>query len=613
MDIELKHVKIENYKSIYQTEMNINDRITVIAGKNESGKTNVLKALEDFSKDNFDEESVPLGNEESNPNVELLFEYSGKYLNEIFKLKIFAEDENYTLTISRSQKVKDKVSGSIKENLKELLESEILFIVAENLNEFISVFNELKIENLDMKSGAIAIELANLISVYYDFQIFQKGYSAEECFNKFLDYLEIKPDIRNDAAIISLLENLLINRLNKVKNIVEDINKKMIIPNFIYFSSFDDKLPDEINYKKLSEQAYCNENKGFINLLNYLGIEVKDFISKMNGETRNVQNYLRGLSKDITGSFSNIYSQETIKLTLQKDNEKITINVFDKNDAEYAKKPSQRSQGFQWFLAFYLLLNSKNCKEDSIILIDEPGLYLHAKAQEDILEYFENSIANQIIYTTHSPFLIDSLNMHRVRLAINDRENMDGTQIINKYYASNDLETLTPLITAIGYNISKNPMDFGSGTNIITEGITDRYYLIAFMKLLGKNAENIHIIPSIGVSQIHYLVSILLGWKLDFKILIDTDKAGLDAEKDLKKYLLKHEDSERIIYVKEQKNERIESLFSEQDIKEEEVKANKTLIAFDFYKKVKNEEITLDNLQQETIDNFKDLFDRLGI
>lgn len=62
--------------------MNINDRIIVIAGKNEYGKTNILKALEDFSKDNFDEECVPLGNENANSNLELVFEYFGKYLNE---------------------------------------------------------------------------------------------------------------------------------------------------------------------------------------------------------------------------------------------------------------------------------------------------------------------------------------------------------------------------------------------------------------------------------------------------------------------------------------------------------------------------------------------------
>ena len=100
---------------------------------------------------------------------------------------------------------------------------------------------------------------------------------------------------------------------------------------------------------------------------------------------------------------------------------------------------------------------------------------------------------------------------------------------------------------------------------------------------------------------------------MGFKILIDTDKAGLDAEKELKKKLLQQEDFDKIIHVKEDKNSRIESLFSEADLNEEEVKENKTFVAFNFYKKVKDGEITVENLQQETIDNFRDLFNRLGI
>lgn len=77
----------------------------------------------------------------------------------------------------------------------------------------------------------------------------------------------------------------------------------------------------------------------------------------------------------MTGNFSDIYTQETIELSLQKDGSKIVINIFDKNDKDYSKKPSQRSQGFQWFLAFYLVLNGKNCKDNTILLIDEPGLF----------------------------------------------------------------------------------------------------------------------------------------------------------------------------------------------------------------------------------------------
>lgn len=442
-------------------------------------------------------------------------------------------------------------------------------------------------------------------------------YNGDNEDTPFLGNMVSKIEDDNECEIdedgLEKIINFIDDKLKKEKEVIELINSKGIIGNFIYFSSFDDMLPDEIDYLKLEDNEYCNRNKGFINLLNYLDISVDDFISEMQKNVRDVQNYLRNLSTKMTGNFSDIYTQETIELSLQKDGNNIVINIFDKNDKDYSKKPSQRSQGFQWFLAFYLVLNGKNCKKNTILLIDEPGLFLHAKAQEDILNYFETKIKNQIIYTTHSPFLVDVNNMHRVKLAINDRNDTEGTKVLNKYYASNDYDTITPLITAIGYNIAKNPLDLGNGLNIITEGITDRYYLLAFLELLEVKNKNVHIIPSKGVSQINYLVSMALGWNIDFRILVDNDKAGMDARKDLIKKILKYEDQERIVSVKEEKNATIESLFYEGDIDSTNLKENKTLIAFNFYQSVKEGKIKKGDLNIETINNFKKLFDKLGI
>lgn len=401
--------------------------------------------------------------------------------------------------------------------LKEYINKEIAKIVENNseiINDFSNLKSDIYFEGVDGKQYII-----EYITFYFVNQLFYNGDKEDLPF-----VADLQSKIEEDAdgnqiefENIEKLVKIIEEKFKEQKEFIDDINNKNIFSDFVYFSSFDDMLPDEIDYLELEKEEYRKNNKGFINLLNYLNISVEEFVKRMNEDVRNVQNYLRNLSTKMTGNFSDIYTQETIELSLQKDGSKIVINIFDKNDKDYSKKPSQRSQGFQWFLAFYLVLNSKKCKDNTILLIDEPGLFLHAKAQEDILNYFETKIHNQIIYTTHSPFLIDVNNMHRVRLAINNRDDNNGTKIINKYYAVSDFDTITPLITAIGYNIAKNPLEFGHGLNIITEGITDRYYLLSFIKLLNIKNTNIHIIPSKGVSQIHYLVSIALGWGIDFK------------------------------------------------------------------------------------------------
>lgn len=612
-NIKLTKIKIKEYKSIYETELDINDRIIVIAGKNESGKTNILKALRDGIQDKFDDDCKPLGLDRTNPTLEMEFEFAGEYLNKIYSKKIFKNKEIYTLNITRSMNVIDKVSGSLIEEIKEYINKEIAKIVENNseiINDFSNLKSDIYFEGVDGKQYII-----EYITFYFVNQLFYNGDKEDLPF-----VADLQSKIEEDAdgnqiefENIEKLVKIIEEKFKEQKEFIDDINNKNIFSDFVYFSSFDDMLPDEIDYLELEKEEYRKNNKGFINLLNYLNISVEEFVKRMNEDVRNVQNYLRNLSTKMTGNFSDIYTQETIELSLQKDGSKIVINIFDKNDKDYSKKPSQRSQGFQWFLAFYLVLNSKKCKDNTILLIDEPGLFLHAKAQEDILNYFETKIHNQIIYTTHSPFLIDVNNMHRVRLAINNRDDNNGTKIINKYYAVSDFDTITPLITAIGYNIAKNPLEFGHGLNIITEGITDRYYLLSFIKLLNIKNTNIHIIPSKGVSQIHYLVSIALGWGIDFKILMDNDKAAKDAKKELKKTILQYEENELIVSVSDQSNSTIETLFENNDIDLNNLKENKTLIAFDFYQKVLNDEIKREDLSKETIDNFEKLFKKLGI
>lgn len=612
-NIKLTKIKIKEYKSIYETELDINDRIIVIAGKNESGKTNILKALRDGIQDKFDDDCKPLGLDRTNPTLEMEFEFAGEYLNKIYSKKIFKNKEIYTLNITRSMNVIDKVSGSLIEEIKEYINKEIAKIVENNseiINDFSNLKSDIYFEGVNGKQYVI-----EYITFYFVNQLFYNGNKEDLPF-----VADLQSKIEEDAdgnqiefENIEKLVKIIEEKFKEQKEFIDDINNKNIFSDFVYFSSFDDMLPDEIDYLELEKEEYRKNNKGFINLLNYLNISVEEFVKRMNEDVRNVQNYLRNLSTKMTGNFSDIYTQETIELSLQKDGSKIVINIFDKNDKDYSKKPSQRSQGFQWFLAFYLVLNSKKCKDNTILLIDEPGLFLHAKAQEDILNYFETKIHNQIIYTTHSPFLIDVNNMHRVRLAINNRDDNNGTKIINKYYAVSDFDTITPLITAIGYNIAKNPLEFGHGLNIITEGITDRYYLLSFMKLLNIENTNIHIIPSKGVSQIHYLVSIALGWGIDFKILMDNDKAAKDAKKELKKTILQYEENELIVSVSDQSNSTIETLFENNDIDLNNLKENKTLIAFDFYQKVLNDEIKREDLSKETIDNFEKLFKKLGI
>ena len=78
-----------------------------------------------------------------------------------------------------------------------------------------------------------------------------------------------------------------------------------------------------------------------------------------------------------------------------------------------------RSRGFVWFFSFLAWYSDvQSQKKRVILLLDEPGLFLHAKGQEDLLRYFEAEVKgnHQLIYTTHSLFMVDPRQFKRVRI-----------------------------------------------------------------------------------------------------------------------------------------------------------------------------------------------------
>lgn len=605
--IRINKININNYKSIYNSkDIVIEDRITVLAGKNESGKTNVLKALDTYYNDSFTEEDVPTKEITLNPTISVDFSILGKDFNNKFKKNWLEENVEYTYTIERSKKTKDVFSGRLYNEILKNIKAEIQSNNEDIIEQFEEISNIID-ENKTLKEE----EFVKII-----FEIFKESIMdynnlediVEECI---IDGFSIQNGLTDEikANILDIV------KIIKKSDLYISITKifDIIMPEFKYFDNFDDMIPDEIDISELKEEDFKNKYRGFINLLAYLGVTLDEFSKEMQEVSRIPQTKLDKYSNNITLDYQNIYKQEKLKIALNKDGNKIYVNIYDIDDNINPKKPSQRSKGLQWFLSFYLMLN--NSKQDCILLIDEPGLYLHASAQEDILNFFENKLNNYIIYTTHSPYLIDTNNMLRIKLVTNDRNKGEGTIIENKYYKCSDLDTVTPLITAIGYNMAKSPLEFGGGLNVITEGVSDRYYILAFLKL-HKITDIINIIPSQGARIIHLLVSIAIGWNIKYIVFLDTDQGYDDAKNTLKDfYEDENEYNEHIFEVINKSNSCIEDVFSKEDKKKLGIgksKKNKLLIAKNFYDKVKNEEIMIENLSEETNKNIKHIIDILN-
>ncbi len=200
----------------------------------------------------------------------------------------------------------------------------------------------------------------------------------------------------------------------------------------------------------------------------------------------------------------------------------------------------RRSKGFNWFFSFIIWFSKIQAdkKSDYVLLLDEPGLNLHASAQADLMKFFEDLAKKyQIIFTTHSPFMVDTEHLNRVRTCF---ETNNGT-IISDTIQEKDPNTLFPLQAALGYDIAQNL--FISKNNLLVEGPADLIYLTLLSSILETNKrtglkQDFTIVPVGGLDKVSTFISLLRGSKLNVVCLLDTftDQKGKQKVDDLVRY-----------------------------------------------------------------------------
>jgi predicted ATPase len=238
---------------------------------------------------------------------------------------------------------------------------------------------------------------------------------------------------------------------------------------------------------------------------------------------------LNSASNDISTRFSEWWSQRRHKIRYHADGDYFRIWVADDRRPDVEIELESRSKGFQWFFSFYLvfLVESEEGHKDAILLLDEPGLNLHPTAQQELLGFFEKlATQNQLVYTTHSPFLVDGEHIYRVRPVTEDNT---GHSRISADTWPKDRETIFPLQAAAGYAMLRGL--FQHKQNVLVEGMSDYYYLHALnqqcrAKALAALPEDIYITPCGGTKLVGNLAALFLGQDVRPLILLDADEAG---------------------------------------------------------------------------------------
>lgn len=191
---------------------------------------------------------------------------------------------------------------------------------------------------------------------------------------------------------------------------------------------------------------------------------------------------------------------------------------------DFTSRLDRRSTGFQWFVSFMAAFFEFQADKTIVLLLDEPGLSLHARAQKDLLDCIDNTLTKgrQIIYTTHSPFMVRTEALNQVRI-VEDRGPAEGVKVTSNAGVVSDPDTLFPLQAALGYDLAQNL--FIGKRNILVEGVSDFVYLTAIsshLASLGRRSlpSDARLLPAGGATNIPTFIA-LLGTKLDVVVLLD--------------------------------------------------------------------------------------------
>jgi len=222
---------------------------------------------------------------------------------------------------------------------------------------------------------------------------------------------------------------------------------------------------------------------------------------------------------------------EADKLKVTADGQYLKVVVED--DLGVDIELDQRSEGFQWLVSFFIVFFSEamDKHENAILLLDEPGMSLHALKQRDFQETISRlAKKNQTLFTTHSPFLVgpDELDIVRV---VEMKDRTSGTKV-HTTISSDDPAGLLPLQEALGYDLAHSL--FSQQRNLILEGITDYWYLESVSELLRASNdsilnEKIALVFANSAGKVVYYATILHAHNLKVAALLDSDAAGDQA------------------------------------------------------------------------------------
>lgn len=512
--MRLLKYKVNKFRSVKGTDWIETDQWTCFVGVNESGKTNLLlplwkfnpadnstkiDLLLDYPRDEYSRIDENEGERELKPFIEVLFEITDEELAD------FNAKYDEFLTPEES----DEGEDAPKKDLLERVELSKFLLIRKDYqdNFYIHVSDEKCEEKTKDIEELVGDKLFDEICERIPKFVYYSEYGN-------LDSDLYLPRVKEDLARIDTLGGKERMKARTLKILFGHLN---LNPDEILNLGQEDKPNDYPNQKTADAIETESRNK-------------QERFAKIDSAATN-----------LSSQFKDWWTQGNYIFRFNADGNYFRILVSDSERPSPIELES-RSKGLQWFFSFFLvfLAESKDSHRDCILLLDEPGLSLHPNAQTDLIRFFEQlSQNNQLIYTTHLPFLVDHNSLDRVKAVYTEKGLTKASNDISK--ADKEKKAIQPVNAAIGITASQSLL---VGCDIvIIEGVSDQFYLTMIKNYLVskgkfKPKKELVFIPVGGAKGVKPVVSIIYGNNSDLPIsLLDSDDTGKQFQKSLKEGL----------------------------------------------------------------------------
>ncbi len=520
--MKLKSVRIRMFRNILDsTEVMIEDKVTCLVGKNESGKSAFLNALWRLNPARVKQEFV------IHDHYPAWLEK--RHRNEGVNQKEFEPVEAFLEWEPADVKVMEETFGPG------------VVSVGTKLRVWKNYSNELRWESGCNERQAVK----NFVGKNPVTNSEQAAYTAlpdfEALMPKFAADMENSKDAAEDLKLFTNAQSALKALLGEKGNF-DDAAWNLAegqLPEFFYFADYS-KLPYSVKIQDVLKGGKLSDSDETARTLLKLGGTETEYMLNPNYERRKreLENVANVLTDDV-----NKYWSQNPELRVQPDItqrtesnpqgqqavlDEMKLRIWD-NRHSLSLPFTEHSAGFQWFFSFLAAFSEYEHRNPPVvILLDEPAVGLHAKAQADFLRFIEERLTKrcQVIYTTHSPFMVQPGKLERVRL-VEDRGKEEGA-VLSSDVLTRDRDTLFPLQGALGYDLVQHL--FVAEHNLVVEGTSDYAYLKLISDYLASKGRKCldpkwSIVPVGGADLIPTFVA-LLGNHLKVTVLVDSRKEG---------------------------------------------------------------------------------------